>query len=390
MEHIGSTAIAGCWGKGIIDLLVLYQPGDLESARAALDRIEFQRQSGPEPFPESRPMRVGNVEYLGRMHRVHAHVVESGVDEARDLIRFRDILRVNISLRRAYETEKRAILARGITKSTEYSKAKGALYSQRAGRFSLLDTCPANGCFHVLSGDSARNRAVRGASLENQPWFCLYIGTVLFAKLGLSPKVIEGVSAAGYTEPTPIQLRAIPLILDGPRSDRLRPNRHGKTAAFALPIISRLGQRGKLRALVLEPTRELAAQVETAIRDYARFTDLRTVVLFGGTGYGRQDQALRQGLDIVVATPGRLLDQLQRRMLQLDQIEILVLDEADRMLDMGFMPDVRKIVERCPRNRQTMLFSATIPPEIEQLSRWALRNPETIEIGQRRSPAARR
>jgi GrpB-like predicted nucleotidyltransferase (UPF0157 family) len=126
VEHIGSTAIAGCWGKGIIDLLVLYQPGDLESARAALDRLKFQRQSGPEPFPESRPMRVGSVEYLGRMYRVHAHVVESGVDEARDLIRFRDILRVNISLRRAYETEKRAILARGVTKSTEYSKAKGA------------------------------------------------------------------------------------------------------------------------------------------------------------------------------------------------------------------------------------------------------------------------
>jgi GrpB-like predicted nucleotidyltransferase (UPF0157 family) len=126
VEHIGSTAIAGCWGKGIIDLLVLYKPGDLESARAALDRLKFQRQAGPEPFPESRPMRVGSVEYLGRMYRVHAHVVESGVDEARDLIRFRDILRVNISLRRAYETEKRAILARGITKSTEYSKAKGA------------------------------------------------------------------------------------------------------------------------------------------------------------------------------------------------------------------------------------------------------------------------
>jgi ATP-dependent RNA helicase RhlE len=111
------------------------------------------------------------------------------------------------------------------------------------------------------------------------------------------------------------------------------------------------------------------------------------VVLYGGTGYGKQDQALRQGADIVVATPGRLLDQLQRRMLKLDQIEMLVLDEADRMLDMGFLPDVRKIVERCPRTRQTMLFSATIPPEIEQLSKWALRNPETIEIGQRRSPA---
>jgi len=206
---------------------------------------------------------------------------------------------------------------------------------------------------------------------------------VPFTNLGLSPKVLEGVRAAGYAEPTAIQLRAIPAIMDGRDLIGSAQTGTGKTAAFALPLISRLGQRGKLRALVLEPTRELAAQVETAIRDYARFTNLRTVVLYGGTGYGRQDQALRQGADIVVATPGRLLDQLQRRMLRLDQIEILVLDEADRMLDMGFMPDVRKIVERCPRTRQTMLFSATIPPEINQLCKWALRNPETIEIGQR-------
>ena len=208
-----------------------------------------------------------------------------------------------------------------------------------------------------------------------------------FSKLGLSQKVVDGVRAAGYTDPTPIQLRAIPAILEGRDLIGCAQTGTGKTAAFALPIISRLGQRGALRALVLEPTRELAAQVETAIRDYARFTNLRTVVLFGGTGYGRQDQSLRQGADIVVATPGRLLDQINRRMLRLDQIEILVLDEADRMLDMGFLPDVRRIVERCRRSRQTMLFSATIPPEIEQLCRWALRNPETIEIGQRRSPA---
>jgi ATP-dependent RNA helicase RhlE len=210
---------------------------------------------------------------------------------------------------------------------------------------------------------------------------------VPFSKLGLSPKVVDGVRAAGYVEPTAIQLRAIPLILEGRDVIGSAQTGTGKTAAYALPLISKLAQRGRLRALVLEPTRELAAQVETAIRDYARFTNLRTVVLYGGTGYGRQDQALRQGADIVVATPGRLLDQLQRRMLRLDQIEMLVLDEADRMLDMGFMPDVRKIVERCPRTRQTMLFSATIPPEIEQLCRWALRKPETVEIGQRRSPA---
>jgi ATP-dependent RNA helicase RhlE len=195
------------------------------------------------------------------------------------------------------------------------------------------------------------------------------------------------VRAAGYSDPTPIQLRAIPLILEGRDLIGSAQTGTGKTAAFALPLISRLGQRGNLRALILEPTRELAAQVETAIRDYARFTDLRTVVVFGGTGYARQDQALRQGADILVATPGRLLDQIQRRMVRLNHIETLILDEADRMLDMGFLPDVRKIIERCPRQRQTMLFSATIPPEIEQLCRWALRRPETVEIGQRRSPA---
>jgi ATP-dependent RNA helicase RhlE len=210
---------------------------------------------------------------------------------------------------------------------------------------------------------------------------------VPFSKLDLSPQVVEGVRAAGYTDPTPIQLRAIPLILAGRDVIGSAQTGTGKTAAFALPLISRLGTRGKLRALVLEPTRELAAQVETAFRDYGRFTNLRTAVVFGGTGYGRQDQSLRQGIDVLVATPGRLLDQIHRRMVRLDQIETLVLDEADRMLDMGFLPDVRKIIERCPRNRQTLLFSATIPPEIEQLCRWALRNPETIEIGQRRSPA---
>jgi ATP-dependent RNA helicase RhlE len=209
-----------------------------------------------------------------------------------------------------------------------------------------------------------------------------------FSKLGLAPKVLEGVRAAGYTDPTAIQLRAIPLLLSGRDLVGCAQTGTGKTAAFALPLLSRLGAHGPAtRALVLEPTRELAAQVETAIRDYGRFTDLRTAVLFGGTGYGKQDQQLRQGVDIIVATPGRLLDQIQRGLARLNQIEILVLDEADRMLDMGFLPDVRRILERCPRTRQTMLFSATIPPEIESLCRWALKNPETIEIGQRRSPA---
>jgi ATP-dependent RNA helicase RhlE len=208
-----------------------------------------------------------------------------------------------------------------------------------------------------------------------------------FSKLGLSLKALEGVRAAGYTDPTAIQLRAIPIIMAGRDVIGSAQTGTGKTAAFALPIISRLGQRGSLRALILEPTRELAAQVETAIRDYARFTNLRTVVLYGGTGYGRQDQALRHGTDILVATPGRLLDQMKRGMVQLNKIETLVLDEADRMLDMGFLPDVRRVIERCPRARQTMLFSATMPPEIDQLCQWALRKPETVEIGQRRLPA---
>ena len=208
-----------------------------------------------------------------------------------------------------------------------------------------------------------------------------------FSKLDLTPKVLEGVKAAGYAEPTAIQVRAIPVVMAGRDLIGSAQTGTGKTAAFALPILSRLAQHGALRALVLEPTRELAAQVETAIHDYGRFTNLRTAVLFGGAGYGKQDQALRRGADVVVATPGRLLDHLQRGTLKLNGIEILVLDEADRMLDMGFLPDVRRIVERCPRQRQTMLFSATIPPEIEQLSKWALRNPETVEIGLRRSPA---
>jgi ATP-dependent RNA helicase RhlE len=163
----------------------------------------------------------------------------------------------------------------------------------------------------------------------------------------------------------------------------------GKTAAFALPILSKLGPHnaGGPRALILEPTRELAAQVETAFRDYARFTNLKITVVFGGVGYGRQNDALRAGTDIIVATPGRLLDHLEQGTVRLDKVQFLVLDEADRMLDMGFLPDVRRIIEKCPRQRHTALFSATIPPQIETLIQWAMKSPETIEIGARRSPA---
>jgi len=209
-----------------------------------------------------------------------------------------------------------------------------------------------------------------------------------FSKLGLSPSVLEGVRAAGYITPTPIQLRGIPLVLAGRDIIGSAQTGTGKTAAFALPILTKLDRHAPgPRALILEPTRELAAQVETAIRDFARFTNLKVTVVYGGVGYGRQLDDLRAGTDVLAATPGRLLDHLERGTVRLDKVQFLVLDEADRMLDMGFLPDVRRIVERCPRQRHTSLFSATIPPQIETLIQWAMRGPETIEIGARRTPA---
>jgi ATP-dependent RNA helicase RhlE len=209
-----------------------------------------------------------------------------------------------------------------------------------------------------------------------------------FSKLGLSPATLEGVRAAGYITPTPIQLRGIPLVLAGRDIIGSAQTGTGKTAAFALPILTKLDRHAPgPRALILEPTRELAAQVETAIRDFARFTNLKVTVVYGGVGYGRQLDDLRAGTDVLAATPGRLLDHLERGTVRLDKVQFLVLDEADRMLDMGFLPDVRRIVERCPRQRHTSLFSATIPPQIETLIQWAMNKPETIEIGARRTPA---
>ena len=202
----------------------------------------------------------------------------------------------------------------------------------------------------------------------------------------------RGAEAAGYTEPTPIQQRAIPIVLTSKDLIGSAQTGTGKTAAFALPILTRLGKHrsGPARVLVLEPTRELAMQVEEAFRDYAKFTDIRAAAFYGGVGYGKQRDELKRGLDVIVATPGRLLDFLEQREISLQSIEILVLDEVDRMLDMGFLPDVRRLVEKCPprEKRQTLFFSATLPPEIEKLTQWALRpQPEIVEIGARRSPA---
>jgi len=210
---------------------------------------------------------------------------------------------------------------------------------------------------------------------------------VSFNNFDLSAEVVRGTQAMGFTEPTPIQLRAFPIILAG--KDLIGTAQTGtcKTAAFALPILTLLAHHGKFRCLVLEPTRELAAQVETAFRDYGRFTDLHVTVIHGGVGYGKQRDGIKRGTDIVVATPGRLLDHLEQRTLHFRDVNILVLDEVDRMLDMGFLPDVRRIVEQISIDRQTLLFSATLPPEIERLAAWVLRDPALVEIGARRSPA---
>ncbi len=212
-----------------------------------------------------------------------------------------------------------------------------------------------------------------------------------FKALGLHPAVLKGVEAMGFTDPSPIQLRAIPEVLAGKDFIGSAQTGTGKTAAFGLPILSKLeegkSQPGQPRCLVLEPTRELAAQVETAFRDYGRFCNLKTLVIYGGVGFDKQKRGLKGVTDTVIATPGRLLDHLQDGAVDFSGLEFLVLDEVDRMLDMGFLPDVRRIVEKTRKERQTLLLTATLPPEIERLASWVLHNPVIVEIGARRCPA---
>ncbi|HET9940541.1 MAG TPA: DEAD/DEAH box helicase [Candidatus Eisenbacteria bacterium] len=210
-----------------------------------------------------------------------------------------------------------------------------------------------------------------------------------FNALGLPPQILKGVRAAGYSEPTPIQRKAIPIVLEGKDLIGAAQTGTGKTAAFILPILARLLQGPKrLRALVLTPTRELAAQVETNARDYARFTDINVGVVYGGVPLPPQERALRAGVDLLVATPGRLLDLHGRLALRLDYVEVLVLDEADRMVDMGFAPDLRRILRLLPHDRQTLLFSATMPPELNQVAREALKEPARVDLAPPSRPAA--
>ena len=212
--------------------------------------------------------------------------------------------------------------------------------------------------------------------------------SVPFPALGLTGAVLDAIRDAGYTEPTPIQQQAIPLVLKGRDVMGLAQTGTGKTAAFTLPIIERLaGGPRRTRVLILTPTRELCAQVESSFRKYARYAPLSIVSVFGGVALDPQERELRTGVDVVVATPGRLIDHLERQNVSFDDLEVLVLDEADRMLDMGFAPQISRIVSSLPPYRQTLLFSATMPPEVEALARKYLRKPLVVQVG-RRSAAA--
>jgi ATP-dependent RNA helicase RhlE len=211
---------------------------------------------------------------------------------------------------------------------------------------------------------------------------------VTFADLGLVPQVLRAVEDAGYTTPTPIQRESIPLALSGRDLIGLAQTGTGKTAAFTLPIINQLiGGPHRVRALILTPTRELAVQVEASFRKYGKHSGLSVVPVYGGVALEPQTKALRKGVDVIVATPGRLLDHIERQNVVFDDLEVLVLDEADRMLDMGFAPQINRVVAEIPRYRQTLLFSATMPPEVEALARKYLRKPQVVQVG-RRSMAA--
>src|SRR6185369_7592777 len=214
-----------------------------------------------------------------------------------------------------------------------------------------------------------------------------------FNTLGLTAQTLRAVAAAGYETPTPIQTAAIPHILNGRDLIGIAQTGTGKTAAFVLPILEQLaraphvGGRRTPRVLILAPTRELAAQIDEAVGTFSRHLPLRRAIIFGGVGEQPQIEALRRGADIVVATPGRLLDLMSSGHVDFRNVEHAVLDEADRKLDMGFLPQIRRVVKALPKKRQTLLFSATLSKEIEQLTAEFLQKPETVEIGRRSNPA---
>ncbi|MCX7628569.1 MAG: DEAD/DEAH box helicase [Methylophilaceae bacterium] len=219
---------------------------------------------------------------------------------------------------------------------------------------------------------------------------------ISFDVLGLDPLILQAVAEAGYTVPTPIQQQAIPLVLEGRDLMAMAQTGTGKTAAFTLPVLQRLlphantsasPARHPIRALVLTPTRELAIQVQESVQTYGKHVPLRSAVVFGGVDIKTQLPDLTKGVEILVATPGRLLDHVESRNLRLNQVQVLILDEADRMLDMGFLPDLKRILSLLPRQRQTLLFSATFSDEIKRLAHDFLQNPVTVEVARRNTAA---
>jgi ATP-dependent RNA helicase RhlE len=210
-----------------------------------------------------------------------------------------------------------------------------------------------------------------------------------FEELGLAETLLRAVAAQGYCSPTQIQAAAIPTVLEGRDLLGCAQTGTGKTAAFALPVLHRLsrkecrvnGRGRKIRCLVLAPTRELSLQIDESFRAYGRYTPIRSTVIYGGVGQGPQVRALNAGVDVLVATPGRLLDLMQQGFVDLSHVEVLILDEADRMLDMGFIHDLRRIVAKVPAQRQTLLFSATMPAAIRQLADQWLRDPIDVRVG---------
>jgi len=220
--------------------------------------------------------------------------------------------------------------------------------------------------------------------------------TTSFDLLGLRAELLRAVAEQGYTQPTPIQAQAIPVVLSGRDLLGAAQTGTGKTAGFALPILQKLSTRSNtshsparhpVRALIVTPTRELAAQVEEDFRTYGKHLSVKSTIVFGGVGMQPQVDALRRGVDILVATPGRLLDHVQQKTVDLRQVEILVLDEADRMLDMGFIHDIRRILALLPATRQNLLFSATFPDEIRKLAASFMKSPATVEVARRNTPA---
>jgi ATP-dependent RNA helicase RhlE len=214
-----------------------------------------------------------------------------------------------------------------------------------------------------------------------------------FKTIGLNDHIVRGVAAVGYSSPTPIQAKAIPLAVKGHDIIGCAQTGTGKTAAFVLPILHRFSEQKREnkkkpvpRALILTPTRELAVQVDKCISEYGKDLDIRTLAVYGGVNFRRQLNNIKRGVDIIVSTPGRLIDHMGRKTIDLRTIDTLVVDEADRMFDMGFIRDVRKILKALPRKRQTMLFSATISPEVKSLAADIMTDPQVVEVGKPRNP----